>query len=337
MITARDVIRRVRRNLSDEHSDYHDAVDVLDDLNQALDDLSIRSQSIVTGIYHPAIEGQGKYGLPDSFLHAHFVGFRNQSGHWYPLTETSIKTNTYFIENVVDSRNGAGTAGQSYDPYYYDISGRSAIEKVVAPISEVHTQLSFEIANLPDTVKIGDIVINVTNANATGTITFLDDSIIFINEWVGNAAPGIALENQIRIVSAEIPNQTLVISPVPTFTDATGDESIYVYAAQKHRPITQALIDAENDVLEIDPELESALIDLTTHYASIAEHGVESPTTLMFERRYETKYHRAMPKIRRRIREFRSLWFTTGFNPYRRENLIDYPAVYGHSRNNVNI
>ena len=226
---------------------------------------------------------------------------------------------------------------QNYDPHYYDISGRSAIEKVVALVSTVHTPTSFEIENLPTNIKVGDIVINTSNADARATITYIDDTIIFIDQWTGNAAPGITPGNQIRIISAEVPNQTLVISPVPAFTDSAGDESIYVYAAQKHRAITQLMIDIENDTLEIDPELESALIDLTTHYASIAEHGVTHPTTLMFERRYETKYHRAMPKIRRRVREFRSLWFSTGFNAHRRENLIDYPPVYGHSRNNVDI
>lgn len=316
MITARDVMRRALRLNSDPHRDLTEEDESLDDLNQALHDISTLSESIVYGQYHRARNGESRYGLPENFLQVHFVGFRPLGGRFYPLNPTGIKKAT-----VINQNQSTGVTPYFY-PRYYDISGRSSREKLVAEVTTVHTEFSFEIGALPPEIKIGDPVINVSNAQAESNIAYIDDDIIFVDPWKGQASPGITLGNQIRILSTDTALQTLVISPAPTFNDEIGDESIYIYCAVYHRQITGIDVAAENDILDIDPELESALIFLTAHYIAIAEHGVASAEAQLFEAKYEREFHKNMPSINSRIQEFKSLWFDDAYAPYRREIVL---------------
>ncbi len=314
--------------LSDPHHDYTEEDEALDDLNEALRDLSTRSESIVYAQYHPTIKGQGAYGLPPTFMQMHFVGFRPMNSRFYPLVRTGITQTTVINENQATQ----------YTPYYYPknytVSGRSQREKIVSTITTIHSGNSFDVGALPSDVKIGDHVINVTNAGAQARITYLDDDIIFIDGWVG-LAQDIALQNQIRILSTDRAAQTLVISPPPAFTDVAGEESIYIFCAVHHRDITGIDVATKNDILDIDAELESALIFLTAHYIAVAQHGVTSPEAQMFEAKYERDFHKNMPSINSRMLEYQSLWFAGGHSHYQ-ERLLSQTSQTDNSGNLVN-
>ena len=323
-MNASTILTRARRRVGDSDGRQIDAPLALDLLNESLEELSIRSECIVYGHYHSCIEAQGKYGLPNNFLSVKFCEFNNRGDRYFLLPDT-IKKNTYLINNEIGSQ-----------PLYYTVSGQSVIERVVAPVTAVHTLVSFEIANRPDSVKIGDRIINVTNANAITNITFLDDDIIFVDEWQGNADPGIALDNQIRIVSPHASNKTLVISPPPTFTDSAGDESIFIFGACQHRQITQTDIDANNDRLEIDHELISALTNLVCMKFSEVINSIEDGMTARYEVAFETEYHRVIGGITRKIREYQSMWASGALTPVRQETAGIVDPI-GHAYNLVTI
>ena len=402
--------------MSDPHREFTKNDEALDDLNEALRDLSTRSESIVYGQYHSAVAGQARYGLDPKFMQVKFVGFKSQVGSdsrsgdsiFYPLVRGSVKDATIINENQQ----------RGFNPYFYprtyDISGRSAEEKVVSQVVVVHSQISFRIANPPDSIKKGDRVINITDSNAEGIITGISNIGIDVDGWRGQTTPdtskddtlnilsadretdrgevtidefylptrfqlsefpdgltkgdivintdrddaettvegfidtdndprllyvrpwgGLKIEDEIRIISPSRSNQTLVIAPPPTFTDTIGAESIYIYAAYYHRTITQSNIDVENDTLDIDPELESALIFLTAHYFAIAQHGVTSGEAQFFEARYEREFHKNIPSVNSRIEEFKSLWFS-GAYPHFQERLLTQTSQTDNSGNTVN-
>ena len=302
-ITASEAIETALDNLNDPYGDYHEMPLMIRSLNRSIKEIGDRSRAFVVGIYHQAIEAQGKYGLPERFRSVQFVGIKRRNiyggrNKWRELDPVSTEFNTYLLENEVPG-----------PPQYYDIEGKSADERIVAPVSQVHNLNSFEIGDLPPTVKIGDMVINATNANAETTITFLNGNIIFVEDWLGNAAPGVAVGNAIRIVSPERANQTLIISPAPNYTDPPGDESIYVFAAMEHRTITDAEIHAENDNLDIDPEFETALIFRLCYHRSIAKRGIAHPETQGFNTSYEGEYYKHYPKVKSRIDDYKRMWF----------------------------
>ena len=70
-------------------------------------------------------------------------------------------------------------------------------------------------------------------------------------------------DDDVRILSPEDAQKTLVIAPPPDFTDAAGAESIWIYLSRMHRQFKQIDLDRGNDQLELDIELERALLHHT--------------------------------------------------------------------------
>lgn len=182
--------------IGDPHYDYTTAAEALDDLNEALRELSTRSESIVFGQYHAAQKDQGEYPLGTDFLQVKFVGFKAKDGKFYDLTRGSVKGGTIVNEN----------RQRGYSPYYepatYDIGGRASTEKVISQVAIVHSQTYFTIANPPSTLKVGDRVINATNSNAQGTITVINSTGIEVDEWKGQTQPSIEVGDTLRILSS---------------------------------------------------------------------------------------------------------------------------------------
>ena len=169
---ATTALTRVRRRVADTDKLQIDDATAIDLLNEALHEISTRSESIVYGMYHPCVTGEGQYGLADEFLAVKFCEFNN-SGDKYFLTASGVKRNTYLINNEIGSL-----------PLYYTVAGQSSLEKVVAPVTRVVNSLSFNISNQPSNIKVGDIVINTSNADASATITALDTEIT-VDKWEG--------------------------------------------------------------------------------------------------------------------------------------------------------
>lgn len=408
MITARDLMRRAYRLMGDPHQDLTENDEALDDINEALRDLSTRSESIVYGQYLPAQKDVGQYALDADVLQIKFAGFKSQYGRFYDLSRGSV------VDATVINQNRQSGFNPFTDPCTYEMGGRTSEQKIVSKVVTVHSQNHFAIGNPPSTLKVGDRVINTSDSNAQGIITAVNATGIEVDHWRGQTYPDIAKDDVLRILSAdrqtdrgtvtievlgsptafqvsafpagltngdiiidttqnnaettlqgfyddseftrqfyvnpwagvkvgdtiriESPSrerQSLIISPAPSFSDSQGAASIYVHTAHQHRIITQAEIDAQNDTLDIDPELESALINLTASYFAIAEHGVTSAEAQMFEAKYEREFHKNIPSINSRIEEYKSLWFS-GAYPQVQEQLRDDRSQTGNSSNQVN-
>ena len=175
----------------------------------------------------------------------------------------------------------------------------------------IDTGVDFTALTFPDVNPvIDDRVINVTD-DSEGIITSIAATTITMagtSQLDGGADDTFAASDAYRIESSESPRHQLRVHPAPSATDTTGTESIRVYHAREHRAITQAQMDAGRDGLEIDVELEDALVRKIAQLAQEREFGVDSSEAIAQATHFNNEYFRAIPQIRRRIRQFKSTW-----------------------------
>ena len=311
MATATEVISRVQRLLGDPHGDYHEDDGMLEFLNLALHDISSRSLSVDGWAFLPVTKDIFRYALPEGFLQARIVGFYSDANRltvqttgivqdWYPLKKRSIR-----LVDVVAQRYHGGTL-----PVFFAIGGRSVLDKLTGTVvSHDDTDLLFESSHSVFAVKPGDRLLNMTDGSETyvQSVTTEDNSIGY--QALGGGVDNImAVDDEFRVVSPQASRFTLSIAPAPSYDDDMGYESLSVYFSRLHREVTQFDIDSENDELELDPELDLALIHHTCYYASMSRNGIMDKTTLFHSAQYENKYLDNIPQVRRRIRESSNAW-----------------------------
>ena len=238
-------------------------------------------------------------------------------------------------------------------PIYYSLWGRAVRERLVGVVTE-GTATTFKIAgSLPSGIKVNDEIRNVTDRGAEARVLkVVRNPIKGVNSdrdrdppksiestpLAGGERNTFEVDDTVRILSPDRASQTLHISPPPDFTSDPGEENLFVYHAHKHRVITQVDIDNENDVLEIDPNLEEAFLHRMCYHASVADKSVSDSTAGYFDGKYNFHYKRAMPRVRQKIRQFKSLWFEGQAIERRRDvNLIGYSDVVGHTGNTYRI
>ena len=330
-MTAREAITEMRDMISDRHSDYHDAEDALRYLNRAAQYIGTESESIRSGTYQGVIEGQAAYGLPPNLLQIDFVGFQGQNENRYsPLDPLRQQSTQNLNRNIENGR-----------PIYYSQWGRSADEKFVGEvISATGTVgvLTFTVETLPTNIIPYDIVINVTDGSE-GIITSVSgNECTLANSLDGGENNFFEEEDTIRILSPQRASQTIILSPPPDFTSGKGEENLFIYHAHKHRIIEQKHIDGENDELEIDPQLDEALLHRMSYHAATARKNVSDNDAQLFDAKYNFHYKRAMPRVRSKIRQFRSLWFSGQASSRIRDvNLIGYTDNFGHTGNSYRV
>ena len=330
-MTAREAITTMRDMISDRHGDYHDDADCLRYLNRAAQYVSAESESVRSGIYRAVEEGQSSYGLPTDVLQIDFVGFRGQGNARYaPLSPLRQASSIAIVQNSANGR-----------PIYYSLWGRAVRERLIGVVTE-GTATTFKISgSLPSGLKIDDQVVNITDEGSEATVTKVvrtPPEYVECAPLRGGVRNTFEVGDTVRILSPDHSTQTLNISPPPDFTSEPGEENIFVYHAHKHRVITQKHIDDENDGLEIDPNLEEAFLHRMCYYASVADKNVADATAEAFEGKYNYYYKRAMPRVREKIRQFRSLWFAgQAIAPVRDVKLIGYSDVVGHTGNSYRI
>lgn len=343
-MTAREAIEHIRDMISDRHGDYHKDPNVLRYLNRSCQFVSTESESVRSGNYISVSEGQSHYGLESDFLQIDFVGFRYKDERRYrPLHAIRAANNTAINRNV-----------EKGYPIYYSIWGRSADEKIVAPVVwESNATGLFAVSNLPGNVKTHDILVNVTDGSEgvvqqvlrPGDADFDPPmvngeslSVMAFFGQVGGIRNNFEVGDIVRITSPDRKQQTLILSPPPDFTSEEGEENLFAYYAHKHRVITQAHIDTQNDDLEIDPNLEEAMLHQACYYASLADKAISNETAKYFNGQYLFHHKRAMPRVRQKIREFQSLWFSgRSLARVRDVRLVGYNSIVGHSGNTVDI
>ena len=308
---AGDLVEYGQILLGDEHAEYHTDAKMLLHLNQALRDISRRSRSLRKGIYYGVIEDQASYGLPADFLMAEPVGFL-WSGEWIELKPAQFKT---------QARRIHGTSGNSSNvPLYYSVYQRSAEERALGTVTwipdvgDADRNILFRTDVSIDNIRIGDKLINITDGSeglVRDTMAgSLDNNTISFDFMVNGEDNTFAVDDEFRVVSQAYLAQTIDITPVPTETDDTGTESLYLYYAFEHRRITSEDITNKADDLEIDVEFETPTRHLMMALAKEDEFGAASQETQAKKLDYEREYINANTKVQRRIREFISTWKT---------------------------
>lgn len=333
-MNAREAITEISDMISDRHGDFHQQDDMLRYVNRAARYLGTESESVRSGIYIGVQEGRARYGLPLDFLQVDFVGFRyKDENRYYPLHPLRSSAGTVYNQNVSE-----GYLSDTGYPVYYNIWGRSAQEKAQAPVT-MGGIFRFQIDNRPASIKIGDVVLNVTDSGAEGVITALDSESVTVDLMAGGVRNNFEVGDIVRILSADRSAQTIVLTPPPDFTSEPGQENLFVYHAHQHRTITQEHIDNGNDELEFDPNLEEAFLHRAAYHAAITDKTIDVSVSEYFDGKYNYHFKRAMPRVRQKIREFQSLWFSgQAIYRIRDVDLVGYARNAGyHTGNTVNV
>ena len=219
------------------------------------------------------------------------------------------------------------------------LSSDRATDRGTTTIELLYSPVNFRLASIPTGLTDGDIIINETRDGVETTLEGFveadpdlpqDLRRAYVEPW-----GGIKAGDEIRILGLSRETQSLVIAPAPSFDDVPGTESIYVYAAYQHRKIESSHIQSGNDTLDIDVELENALVFMTAYYMAVAEHGIDSPMADRLEARYERSFHQNMPSVNNRIEEYRSMWFGGAYPRYQ-ERLLNERSQTENSQNTVN-
>lgn len=327
MIFAGDLIEECQLLLGDPAGEYHTEARMILHLNRALRNLSTRSQSIDSWIFRGLAQDEFRYGLPHDFLRAKIVSFSSDSRGWYRLTSRN--------DHTVDSLALSRLAETSPEPVHYSIHGRSAIERVVGTVDSVNADnYSFVSILIDDRTPGGnafvdDRVFNITSGGE-GFIEAIDGDRVFHSPLYGGTSAAFADGDSFRIASNQAPLQTLNIAPVPSVTSDEGVEPLGVYYSRYHYKVNKSLIDLGNDVLEVDPELEPTLIQLVCYWAAVAEHEAASPQAQTFMANYNSEYFRAIPKVRKRMRDNINGWVRWASRVPRKANLTGAPDIGGH-------
>ena len=314
---ASSVIDYAQILLGDEHGEYHTNAKMLLHLNQALRDVSRRSRSLRRGIYYGVIAGQASYGLPADFLMAEPIGFLH-AGEWIDLRPARFQSQVRRIHGTRENYSNV--------PLYYSVNQRSAEERALGTVTwipdvgDADRNILFRTDVSIDNIKIGDKLINITDGSeglVRDTMAgSLDNNTISFGFMVNGEDNTFAVDDEFRVVSQAYLAQTIDITPIPTETDETGTESLYIYYAFEHRRITSEDITNEADDLEIDVEFETPTRHLLMSLAKEDEFGAASQETQAKKLDYEREYINANTKVQRRIREFISTWKTRASGRY---------------------
>ena len=314
-MTATELIENCRLWMRDPHADFHKDDMMLLYANRSLKDIAERSQSITTWEFLPVIEDHFRYALMDDFLKALIVGFQPPKPYsWRELDERKDTTIDGISQSFGTSVETFQNTNQTY-PAFYSIGGRSVIDKYVGTVASLRDDgLTFALNNAPDylftgLVKKGDRLLNITDGSEAEIIGISPSLKEFDRGYfLGGYDNQLAVEDEVRIVSAEASLHTINIAPPPPKTSEMGEEPLSLYFARSHRVITQQHIDDNNDELELDLEFQSALENRVCYYGSIARYDIDDKRTQTFLGLYESEYRKAMPKVRKRIRADMTLW-----------------------------
>lgn len=301
MINAGEFINEVATLLGDANKSYHTQANMLTYLNLALKDTANRARCIQRERYYASVSGKYQYALPEDFIRAEVVAYSD--GQFYPLDDAKL-------EGIIGSRYWI-QSGSS--PEAYDVWGNSHIQRATGTATGGSTTSLIDTAKTfnsgDNRVYVGDLVFNLTD-DSEATVTGLTgaNQVDFSGNLAGGSDNTFAAGDTYEIVSPNAPRKTLVIHPAPGTTATTGTENIAIFYSAKHRVMTQAQIDAGNDGMEIDEELELPLRHRLMYYARVEEFGEESPQAKTQQTDYLTEYYRALPAVRRRIRKYRTTW-----------------------------
>lgn len=350
---AQEMIVEALELLNDPNQDFWSDAKMLTHLNRALRDVSGRARSIREVIYQRTAAGQSVYGLPEGFLGDDKFAWLD-AGEWYPLLKRRLPQ--------VESLNNSDVAS-AWRPFFYDVWGRVREERIVAPVSAISADGGLFADNgFPsdsetfgftftdglsgiDTIRVGDIVVNMTDGSEgeiSARLSIQPGQVLFAAPRLDNgkrtgAEYGLCLVGDlVRVLTPNVRGHALRIAPAPLETAGAGEEVLWMYLSRRHREITQVAIDNFNDELELDIELETPCFERLLYWCRREELGVKDPETIAQRTVYEDEYRKASPKVRHRNREHVSTWGSPSVAAYRAS--IELEGVSdGYALNSVNI
>ena len=324
--------------VGDSHGDVHTDDKMLLHLNRVCRDISMRSRSIVEGLYLPANVGQARYGLPEGFLRLDIAAWQQESGNYQPLSPITMDIASWAVHNEVKGK-----------PRYFDIFGRAAVERASAESTEVFTvsqigllpldgdeEDTVQFTERPPLLKRGDRLLNMTDGSE-GRIIFTQDGldpqtnlvtmIVAYSQLQGGTRGFLQEGDAVRFLSPGAPLQSLIVTPVPSEDQHVGQESLFLFVARVHREISSFDIHEENDDVELDPEFESALLEYVIYYMRRDELGANDTETQAQFLLANKAYQDALPDVRDRIRAWIIRWHRRQGLRYRQRDFSRTPVA----------
>ena len=305
-----DLIDQARTFLNDPLGQFYADAVMLQHANRALREVSNRALTLREVAYSGVVKDQAAYGLPRELLRIERAAFLHRS-EWEPLVRTQMDVAQWLTHEQTFS---------SDRPYYFNEWGRGRVEKYqggVRSASGLHLTLDDPVHG----ILVGDHVLSVTDgseATVTEVVVGEGSTTVSHTAFTGGTRSTLVAEDgdvadvSVRIVSHNVFPFVIYIVPPPTFSSEVGEEPLWVYMIRTHYTVTQALMDAGNDELEIDLELETCALYRLLYWASLQEAGPEDSRTMKYQTDYETEFFKQRPYISKRIHEFESAWGTPG-------------------------
>lgn len=320
MSTASEIRDAVAIDLGYDETDTTVQSLLLTHLNRALKDIVNRSHCIQREQFHAAAADQYQYPLPADLRRIRLVRWQS----YPPLAFASA-------ESIYRWRYGQ-TGGT---PTHYGIDADARTERANGTAtggsgtSLIDTGMTFNSG--VNQVYIGDLILNTTD-DSEATVTGLTgaNQVDFSGGLAGGSDNTFASGDSYKIQSAHASLHNLLIYPAPSAADTTGTESIAVLYDAQHRTITATDITNNNDGLEIDDELEPALIHRTAYWA----FGAGTPEREAALIAYNVEYRQAIGSVKRRISQYVSAW---GDVSYIRNIQITGTSRTGYPRNSITI
>jgi hypothetical protein len=293
-------------------------------LNRSLKDIVSRSRSIQRELFISATKDEYRYALPDDFAAVQVCRWQDDP----PLRKTNLR-------DVFNRRYSQKTGS---DPTRYDVWGNSHIDRISGTATGGNsTELddtTVDFTALPNPQaqpRIRDFIFNLTDGSESEISIVAATKLTLLNPLLGGVDNTFAVGDSYKVTSRSGPLKTLYLWPAPDADDAVGDQSIGVLYQAQHRILTQADLTNGNDELELDIELQSALILRMEYWA----HGPGTPERRQALIDYNTEYTMNIPNVRRRVEDTISMWSTSDTI---RQNLVTGTASpAGHPYNTITI
>ena len=295
-----DLIEQVQDLCEDSRGQVITTEKALRWVNRSLSDISSRSRSIKEVMYTRIVGNQFRYGLSEGFLAVDFVGYiyGNNQDDWYPLVRGTLGETELLASRYNLSR-----------PFQYDVWGRSRLEYLTSVVSAVDNTTTITLEdNVPSSVRPGHTLINATDDSECNVVEVTGSGDIVHDALLHGERNTFEVDDEVRIVSKHSPSHTLIIAPKPFVSDTSTHESLWVYQTRNHISITSDDIDNENDYLEMDTELEAALLHLSCYWTRMGELGADDPVIAVHKNEYENEYLKAIPNVRRRMNLNLNMW-----------------------------
>ena len=307
-MTAREIIEEAQLLIGDPNVDFHDRDRMLFALNRATNRISTRSRSIHEQFYHPVLAYQYHYALPPGTLYIRKAKYKQ--GTWRDLERG-------FFDDV----EARATLPGGGVPRAFSLWQNAREERFVGTVEAVEfdeqrnqRHVTFNMPHAEGTVRIGDLVFNLSAKHAEGLVTgdigtghSESTTRVEYSALRGGTRDRFEVGDQIRITSPHSSGHAMIVAPTPTCTDEQGDESIAAFVARRHRIITRTEMDNENDSLELDDEFNDTLMYEILHWARVQRTGLDT-TAQLYRRLSNEEYLTAIPLVENRISQRLNTW-----------------------------